>query len=148
MGVHMPERGEVAGQVGIGRRRKPALRVEVAAPKQIARGNHGGAHGPVFVRSLRPSQILVKPQIEAHPDSYYTASASSLTARTRSSGTNGLITTRHQLKADSSSMSGELVRYRSGTRSQNSRKIAGEFVSRMPISESGCSNSAAASARA
>jgi len=66
MRVEMAERGELAGIDGGAGGAGLAARVEIAAAKQVGRGNHGSAHGAVLVGALRPRDFAIEPKIEAH----------------------------------------------------------------------------------
>jgi len=64
--VQMAQARELAGILGGWRRLQFSAGTEIAAAKQVGRGDNSGPHGTVFVGALRPSQTVVNPQIEAH----------------------------------------------------------------------------------
>lgn len=66
-GVHVAEGGELPG-VAWALHGKGIARPEVAAAKQVRRGDHRHAHRPVFIRAARPGQLAIGPQFEPHID--------------------------------------------------------------------------------
>src|SRR5215471_1418917 len=64
--VEVAEAGELSGKLGGARRGGLAAWAEVAAAEEVGGGDHGGAHGPVFVGALRPGEVAIDPEVEAN----------------------------------------------------------------------------------
>lgn len=43
-----------------------AARIEIAAAEQVRSRDYGRSHGAVFIRALRPRNLVIQPQVEAH----------------------------------------------------------------------------------
>ena len=67
----MAEAGELPGITGGVRGLEFAAGTEVAAAEKVGGGDYGGPHGSVLVGALRPGQIVVNPQVEAHQGLFY-----------------------------------------------------------------------------
>jgi len=64
--VKVSEAGELSGELGRARRGGLAAGAEVAAAEEVGGGDYGGAHGPVLVGALRPGEVAIDPEVEAH----------------------------------------------------------------------------------
>lgn len=64
--VQMSQRSKLPGELPTGQDRRLAARVEITTTEEVRSGYDGRSHGSVFIGPLRPRQILVKPEIEAH----------------------------------------------------------------------------------
>ena len=64
--VQMSQAGELTGELRRTRRARRTPRAEITPSEEIAPGDYGGAQRPVFVRALRPRELLVHPEIEPH----------------------------------------------------------------------------------
>ena len=64
--IQVPQRRELPRECRGSRWLGFSPRIEIAAPEQVGRGNHGRAHGTILVGPLGPSQFLVQPKIKAH----------------------------------------------------------------------------------
>jgi len=64
--IEVPQAGELAHEGSIpGRTRRTSSR-EIAASEKIGLRDYGAAHRPVLISALRPRQLLVHPEVEAH----------------------------------------------------------------------------------
>ena len=64
--IEVPKAGELPHEGSTSWRLRRASGREIAAPEEVGLRDHGAPHRPVLICTLRPSQLLVHPEVEAH----------------------------------------------------------------------------------